>query len=54
MKTIHERYSNRPQNEILDDMCLAVFATIYQSARKPQDIAIIDQISEEKIKGALS
>ena len=50
VKTIHERYSNRPQNDALDDMCLAEFATIYQIAKKPQGVVFIDQVTEANIE----
>ena len=50
IKTIHERYSMRPKAEVLENMCLAIFATTYETVQAPKKPTFINQISEEKSK----
>ena len=46
--TVHEKYERRPLK--LNDMCLALFATTYESGQKPKKAKFVDQVSEEKLE----
>ena len=44
LRTIHEHYADRP--EALEEMCLAKFATTYETVAKPKTVSFTDQISD--------
>ena len=42
-KTVHEHYSERPED--LNNLCLAKFATLYETKRRPKTVRFENQIS---------
>ena len=47
IRTVHEKYSIRPESEIMNKMCLAFFATVYETGKKPKTKKFNGQISED-------